>query len=122
MIGALRGTGGPRSWKIGGLFVDLLGLVEKDSRTPFTRLMTKFGAITLIPVEELVVERILVAFYPRPNKESELCARALLAACLSGKVNVDWNEVDRLASDKQYAVSEQLHILKKEVGDGFRKK
>ncbi len=119
IIGDLCGTGGPRSWKIGGLFVDMLGLVEKDSRAPFTRLITKFGAIALIPVEELVVERILVAFYPQPNKESEMCARVLLAECLSGKVNVDWNEVDRLAADKRYDVTEQLRILKQDVADGI---
>jgi hypothetical protein len=121
IIGSLNGSGGPRSWKIGGLFVDLLGTLEKDSRTPFTRLATKYGTISLIPVEELLVERILIAFYPRRDKESELCAKVLLAQCVSGKIKADWKEVDRLAADKRYAITERVRALKKEVADGLKK-
>jgi len=64
----------------------------------------------------------LIAYYPRPDKESEVCARTLLAECLSGKVAIDWDEVDRLAADKRYGVTEKLSILKKEVADDLKKR
>src|SRR5438034_6603851 len=34
IMGELGGQGGPRSWEVAGLFVDLLGVVEKEARTP----------------------------------------------------------------------------------------
>jgi len=33
VMGELGGEGGPRSWEVAGLFVDLLGVVEKEART-----------------------------------------------------------------------------------------
>jgi len=122
IMGRLGGVGGPRSWKVCGLFIDLLGRIEKDSKAPYRELQTEFGIVRLVPVEELLVERILIAVYPQPNPEADLCARKLMVRCLSGTLDVDWNEVERLAKDPCYGVKDALYRLRTEVSRELDKK
>jgi hypothetical protein len=70
IMGALGGKGGPRSWEVAGLFVDLLGVVEQQSRAPVRQIQAPFGLVNLIDPEELLVERMLVSVYPRGNDEA----------------------------------------------------
>jgi len=68
IMGSLGGTGGPRSWQVAGLFVDVLGPVELSARSPLRKLQAPYGDITLVAAEELAVERVLIAVYPQPNR------------------------------------------------------
>jgi hypothetical protein len=114
----LGATGGPRSWKVGPVFVDLLGVLENESRAPLRRLATEYGPIEAIPPELLIVERVLIATYPRPDEEAELCARKLLAVAVSGDVPVDWDEVRRLASLSSFDVAREVERIAEEVRRG----
>jgi hypothetical protein len=67
VMAELGAEGGPRSWEVAGLFVDLLGVVEKEARTPLRQLQAPFGMVNLIDPEELLVERVLVSVYPSTN-------------------------------------------------------
>lgn len=120
IMAAIHAEGGPRTWRVGELFVDLLGFVENESRAPYRTLETRYGPVSLIPPELLIVERTLSATYPQPNEEEEFCAGKLLAVCLGNKVQTDWDEVNRLAGLPEYAVSEELGRLMKEVEDELR--
>jgi hypothetical protein len=58
--------------------------------------------VRISPVEELVVERVLISKYPGDYPPARECAKKLLAAALLGEIETDWSEVKRLAHDKAY--------------------
>jgi hypothetical protein len=49
------------------------------------------------------VERVLVSRYPQDYPPALDCAKKILAAVLEGEVEVDWNEVKRLANANAYS-------------------
>jgi hypothetical protein len=102
VMGQLRATGGPRSWQVGGLYVDVLGGFENLARTPSRRLDGPCGQVWISPVEELIVERVLVSRYPGDYPPARDCASKLLAAALLKEVETDWAEVQRLAQSDAY--------------------
>ena len=115
LMARLGATGGPRSWKVAGLFVDLLGLLENEATTPCRTIATPCGAISIVPAELAVVERTLLAFYPRPDTEARDVAKKLLAVCVSGATPVDWNEIRRLAGLPSFNVTKEIEELRAEV-------
>jgi len=115
LMGGLGATGGPRSWKVAGLFVDMLGFLENEATTPCRTIGTPCGPITVIPAELAVVERTLLAFYPRPDAEARSVAKKILAVCLSGDTPVDWDEIRRLSGLPSFNVAKELDELKNEV-------
>ncbi len=115
LMGRIGATGGPRSWKVLGLYVDLLGSVESDARTPFRELETPLGAVKLIQPEMALVERVLVANYPARNPEAEDCARKMMAVCVGGALPVDWVEIRRLAGLREYGIGAELERMAEEV-------
>jgi hypothetical protein len=115
LMGKLGATGGPRSWKVAGLFVDLLGLLENEATVPCRTIGTPYGAVSVIPAELAVVERALLAFYPRPDPEARTVAKKMLAVCVSGDTPVDWDEIRRLAGLPSFNISGELDRLKREV-------
>jgi len=115
LMGQLGASGGPRSWKVAGLYVDLLGLLENESTTPCRTMETPCGKITILPVELTLVERTLLAFYPCSDKEALAVAKKMLAVCLNGSTPVDWKEVERLSALPSFNVAKELNNLKKEV-------
>ena len=121
LISRLGGTGGPRSWKVAGLYVDFLGLLENEARTPCRTMETPCGAISIAPAELMLVERILMAFYPRPDPEARTVAKKLLAVCLKETTLIDWNEVKRLAACPSFDVLQETSQLRQEVVDELKK-
>jgi hypothetical protein len=102
VMSQLHATGGPRSWQVGGLYVDVLASFENLARTPVRRLDGPCGQVRLSPVEELIVERVLISRYPGDYPPARECAKKLLAAALQVEIEVDWAEVKRLAQDHAY--------------------
>jgi len=115
IMGRLRAKGGPRSWQVAGLYVDLLGLLENEAQTPYREIETPLGQVTLVPAELVLVERVLPAFYPTPDEEAAAVARKMMAVCVSGKTPVDWLEVKRLACLPDFDIAGELERLRKEV-------
>ena len=115
VMGELGGQGGPRSWEVAGLFVDLLGVVEKEARTPVRQMQAPSGVVNLIDPEELLVERVLVSVYPTANTPARLCARELVGVVLTGALQLDWQEVRRLAETREYKVFDEVQRLVQEV-------
>jgi hypothetical protein len=115
IMGELSGSGGLRSWKVAGMFVDLLGQLETAPDTSPRVLSTPLGDVKVASPESLLVERVLVSVYPQPDAEAVVCAKKLMAACLSGSTAVDWDVVERLAADPRYAVLDGLREMRREV-------
>lgn len=120
LLGSLGATGGPRSWKVGGLFVDLLGLLENESQSPVREVQTPYGTVAFVPPELLLVERLLAATYPVRDEPLYAIAKKIAAVGLTGDALIDWNEVDRLAALPSFGVTEAVRELRREVEDGRR--
>lgn len=103
IMGRLSAKGGPRSWEVGGTYIDILGSFETLARTAVRTIRAPFGNVKVSPVEELIVERVLVSRYPQDYPPALDCAKKILAAVLEGEVEVDWNEVKRLANANAYS-------------------
>lgn len=119
VMGSLGAVGGPRTWKVAGLFVDLLGLLENEARTPCRTIETPDGPVRVIPLELAVVERTLVAVYPRPDPEAWSVARKIMAVCVAHPDRVDWNEIGRLAELPSFNIGEEVRSLRREVSDAL---
>ncbi len=73
-----------------------------------------YGLVRLVSPEDLLVERVLISVYPQPDQTADQCARKLIAVGLTGQVEIDWVEVQRLAQLPEYRI---LPALIEIVGD-----
>ena len=103
IMGSLQAQGGPRSWQLCGAYVDVLGDFENLAKTPSRKITAPFGEVTVSPVEELIVERVLISKYPQDYPPGRECAIKLIAGALLGDFEVNWAEVQRLAENHAYA-------------------
>jgi len=110
---SLGGRGLGRNWLVCGLYVDLLGILETESRLPERTLQTPYGDVKIIPPELVLVERLL---YAEQDAECVASARQMMSAALAD-ARFDWAEAERLAALPDFRVSERLASLKKELSD-----
>lgn len=108
LMGSLEGRGGPRNWEVAGAFVDILGPLEGESKTPHRIIQTSLGPVSVAAIEDLLVERVLVANYPSPYPPALDCARKLIAAGLTGEAKIDWKEAIRIAKLPTYGNEAEL--------------
>ena len=119
-MGLLRAEGGPRNWKVAGMYLDLLGPAESFARTPYRRIDAPYGRVLVMKPEDLLVERVLVSVYPQPHPPARDCAKKLLAMVLDGIIPVDWREVVRLAKLPEYRNLSECEQLIQEVADELK--
>jgi hypothetical protein len=119
LMSQLGGKGGPRSWKVCGLFVDLLGCLENEARTFLREIQTPYGKISLIPLELAIVERTFIAVYPKRQDEDYAVAKKLAARALANPESCDWNEVLRIAGLPAFDIRDAVEALKTEVENGL---
>lgn len=117
IMSKLGATGGPRSWKVLGLFVDLLGYLENESVRPMRTVETPYGPVTMIPPEMALIERVFVAVYPVRSEEPLAVAKQMIATSLSDSA-FDWAEAERLAALPDFGILSELRELKAEVERG----
>jgi hypothetical protein len=122
IMGLLGAKGGPRNWQVAGMYLDLLGAAESFARTPYRRVGAPYGSFLVMKPEDLLVERILMAYYPGENQTALECARKLIAVILTGGIDVDWNEVLRVANRPEYRNVEQCKALVREVANELKVK
>ncbi len=108
-------TGSLRTFKIGGIFVDILGELDTWANTPLREMRGEEGGILrLIQPEDLLPQRILIATYPNEQPRAMAAAKKLLAVCRAGKVVVDWAEMKRVAALPAYEVERELEQMMNE--------
>jgi hypothetical protein len=120
VMGLLGAEGGPRNWKVAGMYFDLLGPVESFARTPFRQIEGPFGPVRVMKVEDLLVERVLVSVYPEENHAARDCAKKFAAVILGGALAVNWDEVRRVANLPEYRNLPECERLIQEVADELR--
>lgn len=115
VMALLKAQGGPRSWNVAGSYVDLLGEAESFGRTAFRQLNGPYGEVLVMKPEDLLVERVLVSVYPQKYEPARTCARELASVALKGLLDMDWNEVLRIANLREYRNVEECKELVNEV-------
>lgn len=120
IMGQLAAKGGPRNWQVAGMFVDVLGPVESFARTPYRSLQAPYGEVLVMKPEDLLVERVLVSDYPAPNTPARDCARMLAAVALRGEIEMNWDEVRRLAQLPEYRNLNECKTLIGKVADELK--
>ena len=118
VMGLLGAKGGPRNWQVAGMFVDVLGPAESFARTPFRRIEAPYGDFLVMKPEDLLVERVLMSYYTGENKTARDCAKILTAVALRKEIEMNWDEVRRLANLPEYLP--QCVQLVKEVADELK--
>ena len=108
LMGRLGARGGPRSWQVAGQYVDILGEVETLAQTGLKELYAPYGLVRLISPEDLLVERVLISVYPQADQNAAGCARKLTAVALENHIELDWEEVRRLAERPEYRIFLEL--------------
>ena len=116
VIAELGGKGVARSWRVCGLCIDLLGILENESVLPNRELDTPYGTVQIIPPELALVERILIAYYP-PSQELLVTARKMMVAAVNDMA-FNWTEAERLAALPAFGVLDELRQLRREVENG----
>lgn len=111
----LQGTGKMWKWKVAGTTVKLTGEAVIERKDLCREFNTDFGAVKLIPVEELIAERILASFYPKPNEQARFEAKRLLTLGLAESLVVDWQALTELCNSQIYRAGEQLAALRTEA-------
>lgn len=122
IMGWLGAKGGPRNWLVAGMYLDLLGPVESFAHTPYRRVEAPYGSVRVLQPEDLLVERVLVSVYPQADRVARACARALAVVALGGAINMNWNEVLRVANLPEYRNVEECKLLVREVADELKVK
>jgi len=117
VMGLLHAEGGPRNWKVAGMYFDLLGPAESFARTPYRRVEAPYGSVLVMKAEDLLVERVLVSIYPQPHPPARDCARTLAAVALRGQIGMNWDEVRRVAQLAEYRNLQACETLVNEVAD-----
>ena len=108
---SLGGKGLGRNWLICGLYVDILGLLESETRLADRVVQTPYGEVRMLPPELALVERVLFA---EQDAECVASARQMMAAALKD-ADFDWAEAERLAALRDFSVLPQMLKLKEEI-------
>lgn len=117
IMGLLSAEGGPRNWKVAGMYFDLLGPAESFARTPYRRVEGPYGSVLVMKPEDLLVERVLVSVYPGMNRTARECARTLAGVALRGQIEMDWGEVQSVAQRPEYRNIEECEALVSKVAN-----
>ena len=120
VMGLLGAQGGPRNWKVAGMYFDLLGPAESFARTPYRRVEGPYGSVLVMKPEDLLVERVLVSVYPQKNPTVRECAKKFLAVILGGGIAVNWDEVRRVANLPEYRNLLECEALVKQVANELK--
>ena len=81
-----------------------------------------YGDVLLMKPEDLLVERVLVSFYPEKNPAALGCARELAVVALGGAVHMNWDEVLRVANLPEYRNVNECKALVRKVANELKVK
>jgi hypothetical protein len=105
---------GQRLFILDGVVLDLGGVASIYSKN-FVEIQTPAGSILMESVEESLIQRILSGVYPQVLQEQIDAAKLIIAQGLAGNLNIDWNEVKRIAEMPGFKVGANFEALYKEV-------
>ncbi len=116
-IPGIKAHGGSKSWGFEGLWIDLLGEIDYRADKDCVRVFTPFGQVVLIPVEDALAGRVYAArcYCSGYDEKDDDCAKKLMAAVLSGRIPIDWDEARRIAACPKYNCLKEFEDVRAEV-------
>ena len=90
-------------------------IFSERSRQVHGLLFRKLGELSLIQIEDLIAERILIATTPRFDEERWQVAKVLLAVALKKMIAFDRAELERIVNSPDYRVGQELLRLIGEI-------
>lgn len=117
-IPGIQHPGGGRSWRIGDLWVDLLGELDFLAKEGLVKVSASTGDVVLIPMEDVLVGRVYTARkWLGYREEDHDCAKKLMATVLSGTsiTAFDWGEARAIAASPKYDCLAEFEALRTEV-------
>jgi hypothetical protein len=111
----LKGEGGVWRWRIANINIRFAGDVYTEHRDLCRDFQTDFGIAKLVPVEELIAERVLAAVYPRDNIEARQEAKQLLVGALMETFLLEWPVLQKICDSPGYRVGEALAVIRAET-------
>jgi hypothetical protein len=111
----LQGEGMTWKWQIAGVPVEIQGEIHSAHKELCRDFQTDFGIVKLMPLEELIAERVLASIYPRDNEIARDEAKRLMAMGLANVYDIKWPALQALCDSNAYRVGEQLATLRGEA-------
>jgi hypothetical protein len=108
MRGQLYARGSIYQWTVAGIpvsFYPKAVLANIDMCRDFT---TSNGVVLVLPVEEILADRILAAVYPEADSEMHEQAHSLLVSGLAEAFIIDWTVLHTLCHRPDYRIGEEL--------------
>jgi len=98
-------------------WIDLLGEIDYRADKDLVVIETQLGEVALIPVEDALVGRVYAArcYCSGFDEKDDDCARKLMAAVLTGRIPINWEEARRIAACPKYNCLKEFEDVKAEV-------
>lgn len=111
----LQGEGMIWNWYIAAVAVEIRPDFVSTQKDLCRDFQTDYGIIKLMPLEELIAERVLASYYPRPNDTARSEAKRLMAMGLANVYDIKWPVLQEMCNSNAYRVGEQLAELRGEA-------
>ena len=111
MVGQLYAVQGIDRWRLISIVVRFHTNVA-ELRGQCRDFTTDYGAVKLMPAEELTADRVLTAVFPEPDPEAEAEARQLLFNALTDAFHMDWAVLRDICNHADFRVGEDLARLR----------
>ena len=115
MAGQLKATGMLDRWVLEGIEIIIQPGKESPLRHLYRDFQTEFGPYKLVPIEELIAERLVAGTFPIPNETAYYEAFELVKSGMMEQVAVDWGQLLKLCGQPEYRVEDELADIRQRV-------
>ncbi len=102
VMGLLGAKGGPRNWQVAGNVSGSARPGGKFCPDTFSPRRSALRGFLVMKPEDLLVERVLMTFYPAKVRRRVKCAKKLVAVVLGGALNVNWDRSPAACESPEY--------------------
>ncbi|HSI83661.1 MAG TPA: hypothetical protein VK970_07740 [Candidatus Methylacidiphilales bacterium] len=102
-------------WAIADIRIRLAADVQTTHRDLCREYKSEFGSFRILPIEELIAERVVAAFFPFEQPRAREEAKTLLMYGLSDTIPINWELLQEICSSEGYFTGDRLGTLRAEA-------
>lgn len=102
-------------WAIADIRVRLGHDVPTTHREQLREYKSEFGSFRMLPIEDLIAERVVASFYPFESERARGEAKTLLMFALAETIPVDWELLQTICGSEGYLTGDHLGTLRAEA-------